>query len=71
MYMNMNRGRSQGEDEGEGLALPRVGVHVPAPRAMQVVIAITTCIFFGLVEACHHLCIKTKYVYSITSHLSF
>ena len=31
--MYINRGRSQGEDEGEGLALPRVGVHVPAPRA--------------------------------------
>ncbi len=35
-------------------------------------IAITTCIFFVLLEVCHQSCrINAKHVYSITSHLSF
>ena len=57
----------------------KVKMKVRASRSLALVcmclhlalIAISTCIFFGLLEVCHHLCIKTKSVYNITSHLSF
>ena len=53
----IDRGRCEGDDEEGGrLALFARCLHLP-------LIAMTTCIFFGLLEICHHLCLmNTKYV---------
>ncbi len=84
MYVNiygyMDRGRGEGEEEGERLLEVCHQRKESVSRSLPLLcmwlhlalIAITTCIFFGLLEVCLQSCrMNAKHVYSITSHLSF